>query len=316
MISRRDYLTLCMTVGAGSMLAPGLLRAKEKSPALITRPIPSSGERLPVVGLGSSATFSSAAGAEDVEALKQVFRTFVEQGGSVFDTAPSYGASEAVAGRIVNELGINDKVFWATKLNVAGFGGGKADAQQARAQIEASFKAIDKPVIDLIQVHNLGDLPTQLPILKSLRDEKRIRYMGVTTTFPRQYEQLEQVMRDEPLDFIGVDYAIDNRVMEERILPLAADRGIAVLVYAPFGRTRLWSLVKGHDVPDWATELGIRSWGQFFLKFVISHPAVTCATPATSRPRNVVDNMGAAFGELPDTTTRKRMAAHIESLRV
>ncbi|MGB6104108.1 MAG: aldo/keto reductase [Pusillimonas sp.] len=316
MISRRDYLTLCMTVGAGSMLAPGLLRAKEKSPALITRPIPSSGERLPVVGLGSSATFSSAAGAEDVEALKQVFRTFVEQGGSVFDTAPSYGASEVVAGRIVNELGINDKVFWATKLNVAGFGGGKADAQQARAQIEASFKAIDKPVIDLIQVHNLGDLPTQLPILKSLRDEKRIRYMGVTTTFPRQYEQLEQVMRDEPLDFIGVDYAIDNRVMEERILPLAADRGIAVLVYAPFGRTRLWSLVKGHDVPDWATELGIRSWGQFFLKFVISHPAVTCATPATSRPRNVVDNMGAAFGELPDTTTRKRMAAHIESLRV
>ena len=314
MISRRDYLKLCMTVGAGSLLTPRLLWANEESGALITRPVPSSGERLPVVGLGSSATFSNAAGEGDVEALNQVFRAFVEHGGSVFDTAPSYGASEAVAGKIVNELNIKDKVFWATKLNVAGLGGEKADVEQAKDQIEASFRAIDKPVIDLIQVHNLGDLPIQLPLLKSLRDEKRIRYMGVTTTFPRQYEQLEKVMRNESLDFIGVDYAIDNRVMEERILPLAADRGIAVLVYAPFGRTRLWSLVKGHDLPDWAAELGIRSWGQFFLKFVISHPAVTCATPATSRPRNVVDNMGAAYGDLPDTAMRNRMAKHIQSL--
>jgi len=314
MISRRDYLMLCMALGAGSIFAPGLLRANEKSGALITRPIPSSGQRLPVVGLGSAATFSSAAGADEVEALKQVFRAFVEHGGSVFDTAPSYGASEVVAGKIVNELNISDKVFWATKLNVAGYGGGKADVEQAKAQIEASFKAVGKPVIDLIQVHNLGDLPTQLPLLKSLRDAKRIRYMGVTTTFPRQYEELEQVMRDEPLDFIGVDYAIDNRVMEERILPLAADRGIAVLVYAPFGRTRLWSLVKGHEVPDWAAEMGIRSWAQFFLKFVVSHPAVTCATPATSRAKNAVDNMGAAFGDLPDTAMRNRMAEHIRSL--
>ncbi|TEA77725.1 aldo/keto reductase [Allopusillimonas ginsengisoli] len=313
MMTRRNYLKLCVAVGAGSTLAPGLLWASQTG-ALITRPIPSSGQRLPVVGLGSSATFSSAAGGEDVQALTQVFRAFVEQGGSVFDTAPSYGASEAVSGKIVNELGIKDKIFWATKLNVAGFGGGKADVGHARAQIEASFKAIDNPVIDLIQVHNLGDLGTQLPVLKALREEQRIRYMGVTTTFPRQYEQLEKVMREEPLDFIGVDYAIDNRVMEERILPLAADRGIGVLVYAPFGRTRLWSLVKGHDVPAWATELGIRSWAQFFLKFVISHPAVTCATPATSRPRNVIDNMGAAFGDLPDAATRERMAAYIQAL--
>lgn len=314
MISRRDYLKLCMAAGVGTMFTPSLLWANEKSGALITRPIPSSGQRLPVVGLGSSATFSGAADGGNVEPLKQVFRAFVEQGGSVFDTAPSYGASEAVAGKIVNDLNISDKVFWATKLNVAGYGGGRADAKQAQAQIEASFKAIGKLVIDLIQVHNLGDLPTQLPILKSLRDEKRIRYMGVTTTFPGQYEQLENVMRDERLDFIGVDYAIDNRVMEERILPLAADRGIAVLVYAPFGRTRLWSLVKGRDVPGWVGDLGIRSWGQFFLKFVISHPAVTCATPATSRPKNVVDNMGAAYGDLPDTAMRNRMAAYIQSL--
>src|SRR5690606_5985311 len=141
-----------------------------------------------------------------------------------------------------------------------GFGGGKADLNQAKAQIQASFKAIGKPVIDLIQVHNLGDIPTQLPLLKSLRDEKRIRYMGVTTTFPGQYGQLEKLMSNEPLDFIGVDYAIDNRVMEERVFPLARDRGIAVLVYAPFGRTRLWRLVKGRQVPDWAAEVGIQSW--------------------------------------------------------
>lgn len=314
MMTRRDYLRLCVAVGAGSALTPGGLWAAGKTDALITRPIPSSGQRLPVVGLGSAATFSSAAGGDDIEALKQVFRAFVEQGGSVFDTAPSYGASEVVAGKIVNELNIVDKVFWATKLNVAGYGGGRADVGEAKAQLEASFKAIGKPVIDLIQVHNLGDLPTQLPLLKALRDEKRIRYMGVTTTFPRQYEQLEGVMRKERLDFIGVDYAIDNRVMEERILPLAADRGIAVLVYAPFGRTRLWSLVKGHEVPDWAAEVGIRSWGQFFLKFVISHPAVTCVTPATSRVKNVVDNMGAAYGALPDTAMRNRMAELIQSL--
>lgn len=314
MMTRRDYLKLCMAVGSGSVLTPARLWANQMVGALITRPIPSSGQRLPAVGLGSAATFSSAAGADEIEALKQVFRAFVEQGGSVFDTAPSYGASEVVAGKIVNELNIVDKVFWATKLNVAGYGGGKADVGQAKVQIEASFQAIGKPVIDLIQVHNLGDLPTQLPLLSALREEQRIRYMGVTTTFPRQYEQLESVMRKERLDFIGVDYAIDNRVMEERILPLAADRGIAVLVYAPFGRTRLWSLVKGHEVPDWAIESGVRSWGQFFLKFVISHPAVTCATPATSRPRNVVDNMGAAFGALPDAAMRNRMAKYIQSL--
>ena len=316
MISRRDYLKMSTAAGALMALKTPLAWAQDKPRALLTRPIPSSGERLPVVGLGSSATFSSTASGEDVNALREVLKGLIEQGGRVFDTAPSYGASEAVAGKIVNDLNSTDRVFWATKLNVAGFGeGGRADTKRAWDQIETSFTRINKPVIDLIQVHNLGDIPTQLDILKQLRDQKRVRYIGVTTTFPRQYEQLEQVMRAEPLDFIGVDYAIDNRVMEERILPLAADRGIAVLVYAPFGRTRLWSLVRGHEVPAWASEMGIESWGQFFLKFVISHPAVTCATPATSRLKNLVDNMGAATGELPDDAMRTRMAQYIETLR-
>lgn len=315
MISRRDYLKLSLATGAVMAVNTPLSWAQGKPLALITRPIPSSGERLPVVGLGSSATFSSTASGEDVNALREVLKGLIEQGGKVFDTAPSYGASEEVAGKIINELSLTDRVFWATKLNVAGFAeGGRADTSRAWEQIEASFKRIGKPVIDLIQVHNLGDIPVQLEILKQLREQKRVRYIGVTTTFPRQYEQLEQVMRAERLDFIGVDYAIDNRVMEQRILPLAAERGIAVLVYAPFGRTRLWSLVRGHEVPAWATEIGIQSWGQFFLKFVISHPAVTCATPATSRLKNLVDNMGAAMGDLPDEAMRNRMAQYIQTL--
>ncbi|MDX3906182.1 MAG: aldo/keto reductase [Pigmentiphaga sp.] len=312
MISRRNYLKLSLAAGAAAALDPALLWAASPSGPLITRAIPKSGERLPVVGLGSSATFSRAAGDDQRQRLHEVFAALLENGGTVFDTAPAYGASEEVAGRIVRDAGMADKVFWATKLNVAQ--DGKADAGKARAQIEASFRHIGKPVIDLIQVHNMGDVPVQFGLLKALRDQKRIRYAGLTTTFPRQYDMLEQAMRSEPLDFIGVDYAIDNRVMEERILPLAADRGIAVLAYAPFGRTRLWEKVKGHDVPPWAAEVGIRSWAQFFLKFVVSHPAVTCATPATSRPVNVIDNLGAARGALPDQALRERMARHIESL--
>jgi len=313
MISRRDTLKLGMAAGAAAALAPtALSRAAPAPEPIITRPIPKSGERLPVVGLGSSATFSAVAGSEDWQRLRNVFMSMLEHGGTVFDTAPAYGASEEVAGQIVRESGLADKLFWATKLNVAQ--GGSADPGRARAQVETSFQRVGKQVIDLIQVHNMGDVEMQFSILKELREQRRIRYAGVTTTFPRQYELLEQTMRAEPLDFIGVDYAIDNRVMEERILPLAADRGIAVLAYAPFGRTRLWEKVRGREVPSWAAELGIRTWAQYFLKFVISHPAITCATPATSRPANVVDNMSAAREPLPDRAMRERMAKHIETL--
>lgn len=314
MISRRDYLKLALASGAALSLQPQLLWGQDQPQPLITRPIPSTGEQLPVVGLGSSATFSQKAGGEETEALREVFQALVEHRGSVFDTAPSYGASEEVAGRLVDDLGAADKIFWATKLNVAPRGGGSADVDAARRQLDASFERAPKAVIDLIQVHNLGDMAVQFPLLKELKQQERVRYIGVTTTFPQQYEQLEQVMRSEPLDFIGIDYAIDNRTMEERIFPLAEERGIAVMVYAPFGRTRLWDRVRDQEVPGWAAELGIQSWAQFFLKFVISHPAVTVATPATGRARHMVDNMGAAFGELPDRQARERMIAHIEAL--
>lgn len=315
MTTRREWLRRT-AAGAGMLaLDPRAVWASEAAtPGIVTRPIPSTGERLPIVGLGSSATFSQAARSEDVTALRDVLARMVELGGTVFDTAPAYGASEEVAARIAQELGIANRLFWATKLNVAGFGGGLADPAAARNQLETSFRRIGKTAIDLVQVHNLGDLRTQLPILREAREKGRLRYIGVTTTIERQYDELLRTMRSEPIDFIGTNYAIDDRFAEQAILPLARDRGIAVLVYAPFGRTRLWRRVANRSVPEWAREFGANSWAQFFLKYVASHPAVTAITPATSRPANLADNMGAASGPLPDGATRKRMIELVEEL--
>jgi aryl-alcohol dehydrogenase-like predicted oxidoreductase len=311
MLTRREWLTL--TAGAGAALAfdSPLLHAQQP---LITRAIPSSGEKLPVVGLGSSATFSQVARSEDVTALREVLKAFTDQGGTVFDTAPSYGASEEVAGRIAAELGITNKVFWATKVNVAPRGGGSADPAAAKAQIEASFTKLKKPKVDLIQVHNLGDIPTQLGILKEMKKAGRVRYIGVTSTNKGQYADLQAAMKNEPLDFIGVDYAIDNRDVEQTILPLAQERKIGVLVYVPFGRTRLFSRVGQRPVPDWAGQFGAKTWAQFFLKYVIAHPAVTVVTPATSKAANMVDNLAGGRGSLPDEATRKKMVEFIDAL--
>ncbi len=313
MTTRRDCLQYSLVAGAGLTLLPGLLKALEGSD-LITRAIPSSGEKLPIVGLGSSATFRSVAAGGDVRQLRDVLRVLFENGGSVFDTAPAYGSSEEVAGTFVQELDATDKVFWATKLNVARRGGGTADPDAARAQIERSFDRIGKEPIDLIQVHNLADIPTQLGILKELKEDGRVRYIGTTSTRTSRCPDLAKVMREETIDFIGVDYAVDNRKSAETILPLAQDRGIAVLLYVPFGRTRLWRRVAGLEVPEWAQEFGANSWAQFFIKFAAAHPAVTCVTPATSKPRNMLDNMGAAVGELPGEAMQRRMVAYIESL--
>jgi aryl-alcohol dehydrogenase-like predicted oxidoreductase len=312
MLSRRDWLRLSLGSGAALALDPHLLTALQ-SQRIITRAIPSSGERIPIVGLGSSATFAQVARSEDASALKEVMRTLVEKGGRVFDTAPSYGASEEVAGRVAKELGLTDKVFWATKVNVAR-GGGGADPAAARAQIETSFQRLGKRPIDLIQVHSLGDVPTQLGILKELKREGRIRYVGLTSTNEQQYPELETLMRNEPIDFIGIDYAIDNREVEATLLPLAQERKVGVLVYAPFGRTRLWGRVAGREVPAWAAEFDARTWAQFFLKFVASHPAVTSITPATSRASNMADNLGGALGRLPNAEQRRRMIAFVDAL--
>jgi aryl-alcohol dehydrogenase-like predicted oxidoreductase len=310
MTTRREWLL----GAAGAVVAADAPFAAPAEGKLITRAIPRTGERLPIVGLGSSATFEEVADNAETSAVRAVMKQMVDLGGRVFDTAPSYGAAEEVAGRVAQELGVAKELFWATKLNVAGWGGGTADPQAARRQLENSFQRIGKPVIDLVQIHNMRDIRTQLPILREEQERGRIRYIGVTTTFSSQYDALVQLMRRERLDFIGTDYAIDERHAERDILPVAADKGIAVLVYAPFGRTRLWQRVKGHALPEWAREFDAHSWAQFFLKFVGGHPAVTAITPATSRPANMADDMGAAMGRLPDAAMRKRMVQLVEAL--
>lgn len=313
MTNRRDLLRYTALAAAALVVRPALSRALERG-ALIERAIPSSGEALPIIGLGSSATFRRMADDENVEALREVMRTLFENGGRVFDTAPSYGDSEDVAGEIVDDLGIAEEIFWATKLNAAPRGGGSADPEAARRQIETSFRRVGTDTIDLVQVHNLADIPTQLPILKELKEEGRVRYVGTTCTDSREYDYLAGVMRNEPLDFIGVDYAVDNRESGKTILPLAADRGIAVLVYLPFGRSRLWERTDGVELPEWAAEFDAESWAQFFLKFIAAHPAVTAITPATSDPEHMLDNLGGGVGALPDEAMQRRMIEFIADL--
>ena len=314
MLTRRDYLKNSALIAAASTLPAGLLRAFDIGD-LITRAIPKTGEKLPIVGLGSSATFRSVAQSDDVSALAAVIKTLLENGGTVFDTAPSYGASEEVSGQIAQDGGMTDDIFWATKVNVVSRGSsGGADAAAARAQVERSFDRIGKDPIDLIQVHNLADLPTQMGVIKELKEDGRIRYIGTTSTRASRYPDLEKAMHDYPIDFIGVDYAIDNRVSADRILPLAQELGIAVLIYVPFGRSRLFGRVSGMDVPDWAREFGADSWGRFFIKYIAAHPATTCVTPATSKAKHMLDNMGAAYGELPDKAALRKMEELVDAL--
>jgi aryl-alcohol dehydrogenase-like predicted oxidoreductase len=311
MLSRREWLSLTLATGAAAALDRAWLSAQQP---LIARAIPAGGERIPIVGLGSSATFSQVARKDDVTAISDVLKAMVSGGGTVFDTAPGYGASEEVAGRVAATLGFTDKIFWATKVNVAGFGGGSANPTAARQQIDQSFARLKKSKIDLIQVHNLGDVPTQLAILKELKQQGRIRYIGVTTTFDQQYSEIVDIMKREPLDFIGVDYAIDAREAEATIIPVAQERKVAVMVYQPFGRTRLWNRVGGQALPEYAKEFDATTWAQFFIKFVASHPAVTVVTPATSQAKNMADNLGGGRGRLPDAAMRKRMIATIDAL--
>jgi aryl-alcohol dehydrogenase-like predicted oxidoreductase len=314
MLTRRDYLKYSALAGAAATLPAQLIHAAHHE-GLITRAIPGTGEELPIVGLGSSATFRTIAQSDDHGPLRDVLSTLFDNGGTVFDTAPGYGASEEVAGQLVQDLGAKEKVFWATKVNVVARGSsGPANEADARQQIERSFQHIGKDPIDLIQVHNLRGVPTQLGILKELKEDGRLRYLGATYTGARGYPELEQLMRDEPLDFIGIDYAVDNRESAEKILPLAQDRGIGVLVYLPFGRTRLWNRVGDAAIPEWAAEIGVESWGQFFIKYAAAHPAVTAVTPATSKAHHMLDNLGAGMGELPDAAMQKRMVEFVDAL--
>jgi aryl-alcohol dehydrogenase-like predicted oxidoreductase len=324
MVNRREWLGSVVGAGAALGFSPALLRALEtiQQGRVLTRAIPSSGEMLPVIGLGSSATFSQLAGRAETDALKEVLKTLVDRGGKVFDTAPSYGASEQVAGTVAAEAGITSRIFWATKVNAAGGGGGRRGgggaapdlATAAKAQIESSFQKFKVQKMDAIQVHNLAQIPVQLEVVKQLKKEGRVRYIGTTSTSDGQYAALAEIMRNEPLDFIGIDYAADNRNAEEVILPLAIERKIGVMAYVPFGRTSLLRRAANTPLPALAKDIDAATWPQFFLKFVVSHPAITVVTPATSKPEHMIDNLAGGIGRLPNAEQRKQMIAIVDAL--
>jgi aryl-alcohol dehydrogenase-like predicted oxidoreductase len=317
MISRRDWLRITAGAGAALGLNARTLLALQSGPVR-TRSIPSSGEQVPVIGLGGrwiSANSSPEELADHRAVLHELARD-AEGAGRLFDSAAGYGGggSEEYAGQWAEEDGFQDQIFWATKVNVVGRGSDRANPADVRAQIERSFERMRLDVIDLDQVHNMGDPPTQLGILQEYKDEGRIRYIGITTTSEGQYDHLARVMRDYPIDFIGIDYAIDNRVAEETILPLAQDEGIGVLVYLPFGRSRMWQRIGDRPLPDWAHEFDAHTWAQFMLKFVVAHPAVTVACPGTGDPEHMVDNLGGGRGRLPSDDHLRRMTELVESL--
>ncbi len=304
-MSRRKLLEAGIGVGASLLLPSASLLAQAAS--LIQRKIPSTGESLPVIGIGTARRYEAVSTEAERAPLREVLRQFKEMGGKVIDTAPSYGTAEAVVGDLTAELTIRESLFIATKL---GARGGEAGIEQ----VEQSFKRLRTPTIDLIAVHNLQDTQTQLRTLRQLKQAGRIRYVGITTSFERQHPDFERTMKAETLDFIQVDYALDNRKADQRILPLATDRGVGVMVNLPFGRGRLFRAVQGQSLPSWAGEFDCASWAQFFLKYIVSHPAVTCAVPGMAKVEYVVDNLGAARGRLPDAAMRRRMEQFIDGL--
>ena len=274
---------------------------------MLRRPIPASGETIPVVGLGTWRVFDVGGSPSERGPLKDVLKSLVELGGRVVDSSPMYGAAESVVGDLASELAITDKLFLATKVWTSGRDAGVA-------QMEQSLKRLRAQRLDLIQIHNLLDWRTHLRTLREWKAAGRIRYLGVTHYTASAYDELERVLRAEALDFIQVNYSLGEREAERRILPLARDRGVAVLANRPFAEGDLFRRVRSEPVPPWAAEFDCDSWAQFFLKWILAHPAVTCAIPGTSRPQHLVDNLKAAVGKLPDAATRDRMAAHVRAV--
>ena len=303
--SRRDLLKAGIGLGASIFLPSAGLLAQ--TAPLIQRKIPSTGESLPVIGIGTARRYEAVTTEAERAPLREVLRQFKEMGGKIIDTAQSYGTAEMVVGDLVAELNIRESLFMATKLGTHGRDAGIE-------QLERSFKRLRTTKIDLIAVHNLQETQTQLHTLRQWKQAGRIRYVGITTSFERQHPEFEQTMKAEALDFIQVDYALDNRKADQRILPLAADRGMAVMINLPFGRGRLFRAVQGQSLPPWAGEFDCASWAQFFLKYIVSHPAVTCAVPGIAKSEYLADNLGAARGRLPNAEMRVRMERLIDSV--
>jgi aryl-alcohol dehydrogenase-like predicted oxidoreductase len=295
--TRREWLRLA----AAGVMAPLASSSSAANRPFLMRAIPRGGEKLPAIGLGTWQTFDVGESESQRAPLREVLKEFVRLGGSVIDSSPMYGESETVAGDLATELGVRDKLFLATKVWTSGRASGIR-------QMNESFQKLRTERMDLMQVHNLEDWQTHLKTLREWKEQGRVRYVGITHYTERAYDELERVMRAETVDFVQLNYSIVERAAETRILPLARDRGLGVLVNRPFAKGGLFSRVRGKQLPPWAAEFDCTSWAQFFLKFILSHPAVTCAIPATSKVNHLVDNMGAGVGRLPDPKTREKMA--------
>jgi diketogulonate reductase-like aldo/keto reductase len=304
-ITRSTLLRTAVSAGFAATLAP-LAHGQTGMPGKMqTRSIPSSGIPLPVVGCGTWRTFDVGSQPKDRAPLAEVLRILFEAGGSVIDSSPMYGAAEGVTGDLLRQMKARDKAFVATKVWTQGRAAGIA-------QMERSMRLMAADPIDLMQIHNLLDWRTHLATLRAWKAEGRIRYLGVTHYTTSAYPELEAVMRAEKLDFVQLNYALDDRQAEQRLLPLAAERGIAILVNQPFGGGGLIRKLAPRPLPAWAGEIGCASWAQILLKFVLGHPAVTCVIPGTGRPEHMTDNVGAGFGVYPDAAMRKRMVDSIE----
>jgi diketogulonate reductase-like aldo/keto reductase len=304
-LSRRQFMRGLGLLSAGIALMPKKIFGDSRQP--ITRAIPSTGERLPAIGMGTSRTFDVGNDPAGMAQLSKVLQVFFDNGGAVIDTSPMYGTSEKVIGELLKTIQNKTKLFAATKVWTNG-------KQNGIEQMQESMRLMGVAVMDLMQIHNLRDWKTHLPTLRQWKQEGKIRYIGITTSHGRFHAELEQIMRTEDLDFVQFTYNIGNRTVEDSLLPLAADRGMATLINRPFQRGALFRRAKGQSVPEWAKEFDCKSWGQFFLKFAVSHPAVTCVIPATDKVNHMADNMAANFGRLPSPSMRKRMVAYFSSL--
>ena len=293
---RRELLK---TAGAVAMLSV-MPEARSAPAGLITRPIPRTGERLPAVGLGTYQVFDVATAQLPGTELKDVLRRFIELGGKVVDSSPMYGRAETAVGTLATALKARDSLFYATKVWTTG----RSDGMR---QMEESARLMQTKVIDLMQVHNLLDLKTHLPVLRDMKKAGRIRYLGITHYHAGAHAELEQLVRTGDFDFLQINYSLDEPEAGARLLPACADSGTATLINRPFSQGGLFGQVRGKPLPPWCADFDCNSWAQFFLKWIISHPAVTCAIPGTRLVRHIEDNMGACTGRLPDAAARKKM---------
>lgn len=301
MISRRGAIGVMVAAGAGTLLAE-----RPSGQVMLSKTIPVSGEKLPVIGLGTWQTFDVGSSEAARKPLRQVLRRFVELGGKVIDSSPMYGRSEKVVGELASKLKLHPSLFLATKVWTSG-------KQAGLTQMQNSMREMETTRMDLMQVHNLVDVSTHLATLREWKRAGRIRYLGITHYHSGAYDQVESLLRREQLDFLQINYSVAEREAEKRLLPLAKDRGVAVIANRPFAGGALFGRVRGKPVPGWAGDIECSSWAQLFLKFIVSHPAMTCAIPGTDNPAHIEDNMRGGFGIMPDPRQRARIVEALSS---